>query len=69
MPVSKFYKFTQKSTYKTLTLEEAEEMMKSQKKTNDRWLMRGTQDVVQGDDGKGQSAGGKAAGGVECRYN
>jgi transcription initiation factor TFIIF subunit alpha len=44
LPVSKFYKFTQKPSYKTLTLDEAEEKMKSLKKKNDRWLMKSTDD-------------------------
>lgn len=52
LPVSKFYKFNQNTTYKTLTLEEAEERMKSQKKQNDRWLMKGEGDGKGRDDGK-----------------
>ncbi|ORY04619.1 Rap30/74 interaction domain-containing protein [Basidiobolus meristosporus CBS 931.73] len=41
VPAHKWYKFNQKLTYATLTIEEAEEqLIKAQKKDSDRWMMR-----------------------------
>lgn len=40
IPVVKWYTFKPKANHRTMTLEEAEEKMKQQKKSNDRWLMR-----------------------------
>ena len=38
IPVSKWYLFKPKSNHRTLTIEEAEEKMKDQKKINDRYF-------------------------------
>ncbi|KAK9719230.1 transcription factor IIF subunit tfg1 [Basidiobolus ranarum] len=41
VPAHKWYKFNQKLTYATLTIEEAEEqLIRAQKKDSDRWMMR-----------------------------
>jgi transcription initiation factor TFIIF subunit alpha len=40
IPVSKWYRFAPKNTYRTLTLDEAEKKMKEEKNRNDLWVMR-----------------------------
>ncbi|KAG7881961.1 hypothetical protein KL925_001906 [Ogataea polymorpha] len=46
IPVEKFYKFTPRNKYATLTLEEAEAKMKENSQTS-RWIMRKMQDEVE----------------------